>query len=361
MNSPLDGKLESWRSGSLRGASAKPRVLFGSVYEDAAIEARAWQLRLDELQNAGRKPRAFCIASGGDTLFSLLLPGVGRVDGVDINPAQIWLCALKVAARQTLSPDDFTRATAGDARPFYSRLRPSLDEQARLFWDDNRASLRHGLNGCGVVDGVMRRASLGLRWLIGRRAVRALLAASSLETQRQIWRTRANARRFAALFGLALHPLLLRAFYGAALREGLPLDLGDRIRANLERTLTDLPIQNNPLHQPIIARTFALKPGAVAAGVAARKLRADSRAFGRFNPALRRRHELARCPGRGFDRFFRLVQRARSHRATKRPTFDARHRARRRAGRVGVRPLDYRRTDTRRYGLGRRRALGRVA
>ena len=246
MNSSNDAKLESWRSGSLRGGADRPRVLFGSVFEDAAVELRAWRMRLTELENSARAPRAFCIASGGDTLFSLLLPGVGAVEGVDINAAQIWLCELKVAARRTLSPEQFARATAGDARAFYPRLRAQLGPQARAFWDDNQSSLRHGLSGCGFVDGVLRHASRGLRWLIGRRAVRALLAAQSVEEQREIWHRLANRRRFGALFSLALSPTVLRAFYGDALRAGLPLDLGEIVRGNIERTLRDLPIASNP-------------------------------------------------------------------------------------------------------------------
>ena len=183
-----DSKLESWRSGSLRGDAATPRVLFGSVFEDAEIELRAWQMRLAELENVGRAPRAFCIASGGDTLFSLLLPGRGCIAGVDINPAQIWLCELKIVARQTLSGDEFVRATAGDARQFYPCVRAQLSPEAQNFWDTNLDSLRHGLSGCGFVDGVLRAASLGLRWLLGRRAVRALLKSQSIEEQREIWR-----------------------------------------------------------------------------------------------------------------------------------------------------------------------------
>ncbi len=259
-NSMRDNKLESWRSGSLRGGEAKPRVLFGSVFEDAKVELRAWQMRLDELKHAKREPRAFCIASGGDTLFSLLLPGVGRVDGVDINPAQIWLCELKVVARQTLSAREFAAATAGDARPFYPRLRAQLSDKARNFWDDNRESLSNGLNGCGFVDGVLHHASRGLRWLIGRRAVRALLRAQSVEAQREVWRTLANRRRFNALFATALNPLVLRAFYGAALREGLPLDLGAHVQHNIERTLLQLPISSNPYIVSLLRGRLAREP-----------------------------------------------------------------------------------------------------
>ncbi len=91
-----------------------------------------------------------------------------------------------------------------------------------------------------------RVASRGLRWLIGRRAVRALLRAPNVEEQDEIWQSSANRRRFNALFATALHPLVLRAFYGAALRDGLPLDLGARVQHNIECTLLELPIASNP-------------------------------------------------------------------------------------------------------------------
>lgn len=261
-----DSKLESWRSGSLRGNAATssgevaPRVLFGSVFEDAEVELRAWQMRLDELEDSGRKPRAFCIASGGDTLFSLLLPRRGCIAGVDINPAQIWLCELKVAARQTLSSAEFALATSRDARAFYSRLRAQLSPHAQDFWDANTDSLRQGLNGCGFVDGVLRHASRGLRWLIGRRAVRALLKTRNVNEQREIWEGLANRQRFRALFAFALHPFVLRAFYGAALRAGLPLDLGERVQNNIERALLELPIASNPYLISLLRGQLAPNP-----------------------------------------------------------------------------------------------------
>ena len=259
-NSTRDHKLESWRSGSLRGGASRPRVLFGSVFEDAEVELRAWQMRLGELENIKREPRAFCIASGGDTLFSLLLPGIGRVDGVDINPAQIWLCELKTAARHALSARAFTAATAIDARPIYPQLRTKLSNESRDFWDENRESLRQGLSGCGFVDGVLRQASRGLRWLIGRRAVRALLRAQNVEEQDEIWQSSANRRRFNALFAMALHPMVLRAFYGAALRDGLPLDLGARVQHNIERTLLELAIASNPYIVSLLRGRLAPSP-----------------------------------------------------------------------------------------------------
>ena len=115
-----------------------------------------------------------------------------------------------------------------------------------ISWDDNRESLRQGFSGCGFVDGVLRHASRALRWLIGRRAVRALLRAPNVEEQDGIWQSSANRRRFNALFATALNPFVLRAFYGAALRQGLPLDLGARVQHNIERTLLELPIASNP-------------------------------------------------------------------------------------------------------------------
>jgi hypothetical protein len=70
-----------WRHGRLRGAGlpwARPRLLFGRMYEDPAIE-------LGALPACGR---ILCVASAGDVAMALARSG-REVTAVDVNPAQI--------------------------------------------------------------------------------------------------------------------------------------------------------------------------------------------------------------------------------------------------------------------------------
>jgi S-adenosylmethionine:diacylglycerol 3-amino-3-carboxypropyl transferase len=71
---PLDS---AWRAGRLDARSGPTKLMFGRVYEDSAIEERAFP-------SGGR---IFCIASAGCT--ALVLCREHDVVACDINPAQV--------------------------------------------------------------------------------------------------------------------------------------------------------------------------------------------------------------------------------------------------------------------------------
>ena len=75
----------AWEAGRLDAGRGPPRVLFGRMYEDSAIERAAF------------KPggRVFCIASAGCTAMSLA--PYHEVVAVDINPAQLAYAARRIA------------------------------------------------------------------------------------------------------------------------------------------------------------------------------------------------------------------------------------------------------------------------
>src|SRR5215204_6846121 len=68
----------AWHRGRLDRRAGPPELLFGRMYEDSAVELRAFQ----------PGGRVFCIASAGCTAFDLAARG-DDVTAVDINPAQV--------------------------------------------------------------------------------------------------------------------------------------------------------------------------------------------------------------------------------------------------------------------------------
>ncbi len=71
-----------WRAGRLlAGPAGRPRVLFGRMYEDPAVELAAFP-------PPGTGARVLCIASAGDTAAALAAAGY-EVTAIDLNPAQL--------------------------------------------------------------------------------------------------------------------------------------------------------------------------------------------------------------------------------------------------------------------------------
>ena len=86
--------------------------------------------------------RVLLVASSGENALSLLTrESVGKVDAVDINPAQLHLCELRRSALEALTRDEQLRmlgAVAGEPserRALYEKMRSNLPDESRAFWD----------------------------------------------------------------------------------------------------------------------------------------------------------------------------------------------------------------------------------
>jgi S-adenosylmethionine-diacylglycerol 3-amino-3-carboxypropyl transferase len=123
-------------------------VVWSTTWEDDAIVDAALELQ------AGDK--LLMVAGAGCNLFSALLHEPARVVAVDINPAQIALVELKLAAIRALDHAAFLAfmgiTESVDRARVYQQLRASLPEAARVFWDAHGADLARGLLYTGRVE-----------------------------------------------------------------------------------------------------------------------------------------------------------------------------------------------------------------
>ncbi|MFJ9950817.1 DUF3419 family protein [Kitasatospora sp. NPDC091207] len=127
-----------WAEGRLLSVQARqPRVLFGRMYEDPAVELAAFP-------PAAAGARVLCIASAGDTAAALAAAGY-EVTAVDLNPAQLAYAHGRLHAGAPAVPGSAERlltagrAAAGTLLPAW---RPSgLERFLRL--DDPAEQARH--------------------------------------------------------------------------------------------------------------------------------------------------------------------------------------------------------------------------
>jgi len=178
--------------------------MFALVREDPAIE-RALARR-----HGAR--RIVVIASGGCTALSLLSDDVDEVRVIDASPAQTALVALRVAAVAALDRDAYLRfvgAAAADDRPrTWARLRTAVASDVRDYWDALPGAVEAGVDACGVTEAFYRYVGRSLRQSDWPDAVwRSLLAAGSLDAQREIL----GAHFWTDRFRIALDMLLSRA------------------------------------------------------------------------------------------------------------------------------------------------------
>ncbi len=193
-----------WQRGRFDARVAPQRLLFGHMYEDPAVEARAFT----------PGGRVFCIASAGDT--ALALAEQHPVVAVDINPVQLA----------------YARARLEGA--------PAQTGTAERVMSVGRAFLR--LAG-------WRRST-----------VREFLASETTETQLALWHAHLDTRRFRAGVDFLLSVAGLRQIYASPFLSVLPRHFGAVMRARMERCFARHPNATNPYARALLLGEYLPAP-----------------------------------------------------------------------------------------------------
>lgn len=194
----------AWEAGQFDSGRGAPRVLFGRMYEDAAIEHAAFS----------PGGRILCIASAGCTAISLAREH--EVVAVDINPAQLEYAAKRVAGAP---------ATAGSAE--------RLMQVGRALFP---------LAG-------WTRSILG-----------TFLDFDDPAPQLDFWQRHLDTRRFRAGLDILLSVASLRTAYAPQLLASLPPRFGAVMRSRMERCFGVHPNRTNPFARALLAGEVADEP-----------------------------------------------------------------------------------------------------
>jgi S-adenosylmethionine-diacylglycerol 3-amino-3-carboxypropyl transferase len=163
---------------------AAGELRYSTVWEDHLLLERGLEPKTDD--------DFLVIASAGDNVLNLLLLEPRRIVAIDVNPGQLALVELKLAALSVLDHRAFLQLLGlipqePNARvALYERLRARLSNPSRAWWDDHTAAIASGVSASGRLD----RYIAGFRELhVDRDDVDALLSSRTLAEQR------ANAKR----------------------------------------------------------------------------------------------------------------------------------------------------------------------
>jgi S-adenosylmethionine:diacylglycerol 3-amino-3-carboxypropyl transferase len=211
-----------WEAGRFDAKDGGKRILFGRMYEDAAIEEAAF----------APGGRVFCIASAG--CMAMALARRHRVTAVDINPVQL------AYAEQ--------RAAGG-------AMRTGSAER--------------------VID-LGRRLMALVGWR--RRTIEAFLALEHPEEQMAFWNCHLNSAGFRIATDTLLSVAWLRAVYARPFLDILPPRFGRVLRSRLERCWKTHPNRTNPYASWLLLGELT-DPAPRPAGEMIRFVRADAASF----------------------------------------------------------------------------------
>jgi S-adenosylmethionine-diacylglycerol 3-amino-3-carboxypropyl transferase len=282
---------------------ADPRIHYSQCWEDVAVARAALRV-----PSGGR---VLAIGAAGDNVLALLLDDPGSILALDNNPAQTALLELKRAAFRRLPVGriaGFLGSGADQVRlGGYEDIRAALSADAATFWDGHREDILHGVIHAGRFE---RYLGAFRRWVLplapGRPAVRAMLAATDVDEQAEIFRERWDTPRWRALARVFFSRRLLAAFgrHPAAFEQAPAGDVGRHFLERARIGLTATPICRNPFATYILTGGFRgpdavpdyLRPDAHAS-IAGRADRIEARTQSLIDA-------LAGLPDRSIDAFY---------------------------------------------------------
>jgi S-adenosylmethionine-diacylglycerol 3-amino-3-carboxypropyl transferase len=213
------------------------------------VFTRAWEGDRLDLAALAVRPgeRVLVVAAAGDAPLAIAAAGAAEVVAVDLNPAQLHLTALKIAASH-LDPDERYRwfevgRVSDPARRFRDVIRPRLEPEHADFWDRYIGIFEDDFHRHAGVERSFARLGRFVRVIVPGLA-RHIEAFHEPADQRLWWRAHVRPRLFGPLTHWlarhtpALSPMAPNAHELRRMREsGYSYAIADRIDVILGRTL----------------------------------------------------------------------------------------------------------------------------
>jgi S-adenosylmethionine-diacylglycerol 3-amino-3-carboxypropyl transferase len=148
--------------------------------EDCRTEHEALRIRPGD--------KVVCVTASGDRPLHLLLADASEIACIDPNPAHNHLLVLKKAALKELSYEQYLAflglCPADNRRELWLRLRPSLTDSAKKFWDRRFRLIEKGVLYQGAIEKWCRRIAKVFK-IVRKEKVSKLFSFCDLDKQRE--------------------------------------------------------------------------------------------------------------------------------------------------------------------------------
>lgn len=248
---PAKSKASS-RAARSGGTRALPARIAHRPFHKLIGYANCWE-DPDVLQAAlqvGPGDICLSITSGGCNTLSLLLHDPARVVAIDFNPNQNHLLRLKMAALALLDHDQKLELLG--VRPsrkrieHYTRVRPALTAEARMFWDDHLGMIEHGVLYQGRLERYMQLFGKLIGGMLGPRRIEEFFACPDVAAQKAYYARHIDGLRWRSLFDVFFSKAVITRAKDKNHFRYVDLDhFGKRFRARAQHLLTDLPLPSN--------------------------------------------------------------------------------------------------------------------
>lgn len=226
--------------------------------------SQCWEDTYLVLNTLEIKPGDIClsIAAAGDNSLSLLTQSPKKVIAIDLNPCQLALLQLKVAAIKELDYDQFITLFGYNQNTesrieLYLKIENKLDNRTKKFWSQNLHLINKGIADCGQLEYYFRLFRKGILPLIHSKGLtRNLFTKRSKQKRADFFFNRWNTRSWRLISKIFFSRYTLeklgrdQSFFDYAKRS-----LSSQIASRLKDALVNQEPAKNPyLHWILLGR-----------------------------------------------------------------------------------------------------------
>jgi len=233
------------------------KILYSQAWEDPVVDVQAFG-------GIGPEDDVFAIGASGDQTLCFALHGPKSVTALDFNLTQCVMLELKVRALEKLTWAEALELLGvrpcGKREAYYARLRGTLTEKAREFWDGQQEAIRKGVIHSGRFENMFRI----FRWTMlplvqSSETVRRMIRAGSIEEQRRLYRDRWDNWRWRSLFGIFFNKRVMAATgRSEAHFKYVTLEsIKEQLMRRVKHVLTELPTRGNYFVEYIMTGEYA--------------------------------------------------------------------------------------------------------
>ncbi len=229
-------------------------ILYAQCWEDPEIDRKAFKINSEDV--------IFSITSGGCNVLAFLADNPRKIISLDLNPFQNYLLDLKIAAFRILHYYElleFFGVIPSERRfKLYTRIRLSLKEESRKFWDNNKAKISNGIIHCGRYEKYMHMLRKWFILLEGKSLIRQLYNAKDRFERKTLYDRKWNNLRWRVFTRFFLSRAFMTLLFDSAFFDhlGESFSFGAHFRNVIKRAITELPVRENSFLSYIMYGNF---------------------------------------------------------------------------------------------------------
>lgn len=245
--------ISEWLSGKVFRYVHGNHLVYNTCWEDPRLDKVALELT--------PKDNLLVITSAGCNALSYALTGLNHVYAVDMNPRQNAVLELKIAGIKNLDYETFFqmfgKGKCPNILPIYKeKLRPFLSAWSQTYWDKKIKKYFDGRRKsfffCGTSGSFARYLNRYIDVVSRMRpAVNALLAAKTIEEQKEIWQNSIRKKLFSRTVRFAMNRDSTLSMLGVPRAQRMQIEkqytggIFQFIIDALDAVFSELPIHDN--------------------------------------------------------------------------------------------------------------------